>query len=111
MRPFEAYSYSALNQLLRVCGLQFFFQRVEGLEPDEESSNLILGSAIHHAHAFLRVQQKRGERVVLDDAKQVFAESLATLAEGGLVHFEEGEFEEKREAGLGYVDLLHANLS
>lgn len=112
MRPIlpEAWSFSSLNQYLRICGAQFLFQRVQGLDPESESPNLVLGSAVHHAHAFVRSRQKAGKPTVLDDARQVFVESFEAMASNPIVAFQEGEAESLREEGLKYVDLIATNL-
>jgi CRISPR/Cas system-associated exonuclease Cas4 (RecB family) len=106
----EAWSYSALNQFLRICGAQYLFQRVEGIEPEVESPNVVLGSALHHAASFMRYHQKLGKPIVLDDAREVFVEGFDVLASNPIVRFEEGEAAAMREDGLKYVALLHANL-
>jgi RecB family exonuclease len=106
----EAWSYSALNQLLRICGAQFFFERVAGMEPSELSPAPILGSSLHHAHAFARVRQMRGEPIVLDDLRDVFSESFLALTEDERVVLDQGEREQLRADGLAYVELLAAHL-
>lgn len=103
------WSASALSQFLR-CGAQYLFARIEGLDPEAESTNFVLGSALHHAHAFVRTKQKRCESVLLDDAKQVFVDSFDVLGSNPVVKFEDGEAAGLREDGLRYVELLVANL-
>ncbi|MBI3725381.1 PD-(D/E)XK nuclease family protein, partial [bacterium] len=72
---------------------------------------LPLGSALHNAHAFMRASQQKREPVVLDDARQVFAESYDVLASNPIVEFsDESEREAHREAGFKYVALIHADL-
>lgn len=106
----EAWSYSALNHLLRICSAQFLFQRIAGLEPAFESPNLVLGRSVHHAAAYIRARQMRGELATADDAREVFVESFDILSSNPVVRFEEGEAEAIREQGLLLVDLLHAHI-
>lgn len=104
-----AWSYSALKQLLGVCGLQFRFERIEKQEPDALAVEPIVGSCLHHVHAYARHRQRSGEPIHVDDLRAVFTESWALLTQDPRVQV--GDPARELNDGLKLVDLLHANLS
>jgi hypothetical protein len=53
------WSYSQINQFLRICPLQYAFQRIYGLKPEFITETLPFGSAIHRtAEHFLPVERR-----------------------------------------------------
>lgn len=103
----RVWSYSSLNQLLRVCSLQFFFERVERLEPEQGSAAAALGTAIHYAAGLARRQQAAGQ---LDRAevRGVFSDAFAMSLDTGLplVFPKNADAASLRELGVKLVDVF-----
>jgi hypothetical protein len=74
------WSYSSLNQISNICALQFRFQRIDRLEPEFTSQNLVYGSAIHIAASWLWRLRKDGARVQPGEIQDVFSGTLEKLA-------------------------------
>src|SRR5580765_5045570 len=69
----EHWSYSQLNQLLRICPLQFAFQRISRLQPEFVTETLPFGSAIHRTAECLWASKLDGKDVPADDLAELFA--------------------------------------
>ena len=78
--PLEEYrkqphwSFSALNQLLNICSLQWAFQRVDKLEPAFTSVNLCFGSAYHRTMEWIGMMRMQGTLPDVADAQDVFTD-------------------------------------
>jgi Holliday junction resolvase-like predicted endonuclease len=70
----DHWSYSQLNQLLRICPLQFAFQRIHHLQPEFVTETLPFGSAIHRTAEYLWASKIDGKDVAADDLVELFAE-------------------------------------
>src|SRR5580765_823587 len=75
MQPIERehWSYSQLNQLLRICPLQFALQRISHLQPEFVTETLPFGSAIHRTAEALWASRLDGKDVSADDLAELFA--------------------------------------
>jgi CRISPR/Cas system-associated exonuclease Cas4 (RecB family) len=90
--------------------LQYRFQRIDRLEPEFTSQNLVYGSAIHAAASWLWRLRKEGVRVLTGEIRDVFSGTLEKLVgEAGRVLFEDGESLDSLEIeGQTLVDVLIA---
>ena len=68
------WSYSALNQFLNICSLQFFFDRIAKLPKHFTPVSLSFGSAYHRALEWVNLQRKDGETPQPDESSDLFAE-------------------------------------
>ena len=77
------WSYSSLNQLLNICSLQYYFQRIAKLKPAFASTNLVLGSAYHRTLEQVYLAIKNGTVFSVENALEFFTTSwrLATGTE------------------------------
>ncbi len=104
------WSYSQLNQISNICALQYRFQRIDRLEPEFTSQNLVYGSAIHAAASWLWRLRKDGARVQPGEIRDVFAGTLEKLAgEAGRVQYDEGDtLASLSKEGQALIDVLVA---
>jgi CRISPR/Cas system-associated exonuclease Cas4 (RecB family) len=73
------------------CSLQFQFQRIDRLEPEFTSQNLVYGSSIHAAASWMYRLRKEGQRVQAAEIRDIFADSLSKMAgEAERVQYDEG---------------------
>jgi hypothetical protein len=69
------WSYSSLNQLLNICSLQYYFQRIAKLKPAFLSVNLLLGSAYHRTLEKVYLAIKNGTAFPPASALEFFTAS------------------------------------
>ena len=63
----EHWSYSQINQFLRICPLQYAFQRRYSLKSEFVTESLPFGSAIHRTAEYLWARRMDGLDVSEDD--------------------------------------------
>ena len=73
-RDREHWSYSALNQFLNICSLQYFFDRIAKLPKTFAPVSLSFGSAYHRTLEWVNLQRKDGAVPKPDDSSDLFAE-------------------------------------
>jgi hypothetical protein len=87
-RDREHWSYSALNQFLNICSLQFFYDRIAKLPKHFTPVSLSFGSAYHRALEWVNLQRKEGVVPTPDESADLFAEVWSRqLAEDGDIRF------------------------
>ncbi len=69
------WSFSSINQLLNICSLQYFYQRIERVEPAFTPLPLSFGSAIHRALEYINECRMQDGPLELsaDDGRELFA--------------------------------------
>ena len=94
-RDREHWSYSSLNGLLNICGLQWAFQRLYGLIPEFRPASRSFGSAFHRVLEWVAHTRKEGKRPKDSDAQELFTDLWhRQLDEDGDVKFDDDENEE-----------------
>jgi len=73
MRRRPHWSFSAVNQFLRICPAQFAFQRIWGLEPDFVAEALPFGAAFHRTVEFFWLRRTNGQDATADELATLFA--------------------------------------
>lgn len=71
-RDREHWSFSALNQFLNICSLQFYFDRIARLERTFTPVSLSFGSAFHRALEFIGLVRKEGRQPQEQEARDLF---------------------------------------
>lgn len=104
------WSYSSLNQLLNICSLQYYFQRIAKLKPAFASVNLLLGSAYHRALEQVYLAIKNGTVFTADNAREFFTASWRLAVKGQDVRFGKLSAEETEEQGRKLVSCCLDNL-
>lgn len=104
----EMWSVSAIQNFLR-CPAAYYFGRVVGLDAEEESPALALGSALHAAQAFALSRLKSVGLPSLEHMREVFVETFDLSVGDPRFAFAEGEAEALRQDGLAYCEVLHAS--
>lgn len=102
----EAWSVSAIQAFLR-CPAFYYFSRVLGLDAEEESPALALGSALHAAQAFALARLNATGLPPLEHMREIFVETFDLSVGDPRFAFGEGEAEALREDGLAYCEVLH----
>lgn len=89
-RDREHWSYSSLNQILNICGLQWTFQRLYRLTPEFKPVALSFGSAFHRALEWFARNRQDGQTPKATEARELFTDLWQRqLAEDGEVRFDE----------------------
>lgn len=110
LRKSPHWSHSSLNQLLRICQLQWYFQRVERREQNSTPLSLLLGSAYHNAAAFITSNRITGEFDTLEDAQEIFTESfLLECRAAKKLNIDQAEWEHHNRIGRLCVETLYHN--
>lgn len=71
-RDREHWSFSALNQFLNICGLQYYYDRIARLERTFTPVSLSFGSAFHRALEFIGLVRKEGRQTQEQEARDLF---------------------------------------
>jgi hypothetical protein len=71
-RDREHWSYSALNQFLNICGLQFYFDRIAKLPRRFTPVTLSFGSAFHRVCEWISLTRKEGKMPKREEAADLF---------------------------------------
>ena len=74
LRKRPHWSFSALNSLLNICSLQYFFQKVEKLTPTHTSVNLVAGSVYHRTLDQVFLARKLEMPLTLDEALELYTQ-------------------------------------
>lgn len=93
------WSYSSLNQLLNICSLQFYFQRIAKLPPEFTPVNLLLGSAYHRTMEQVYLARKNSTVFTPDHAVEFFTASWRGAIEDQEVRFGKLTAEETEDQG------------
>ena len=72
MRERPHWSYSSLNQLLNICSLQFFFEKIEKLQRPFTPVSLVFGSAYHRVMEFIAMHRLEGRLPMADETRDLF---------------------------------------
>ena len=82
------WSYSSLNQLLNICSLQWFFQRIEQLPQPFTPLSLAFGSAFHRVMEYIALSRQDGSMPTESDTRDLFNEVWKRqVAEDGNIAF------------------------
>jgi putative RecB family exonuclease len=71
-RDREHWSFSAINQFLNICSLQYAFDRIYKLEKRFTPVSLSFGSAYHRALEFIHLMRKEGKQISESEARDLF---------------------------------------
>ena len=66
------WSFSALNQFVNICSLQYYFQRIARLRPTFTSVSLSFGTAFHRTCEWINLTRKEGTTPRRTDASDLF---------------------------------------
>ncbi|MDA1257858.1 MAG: PD-(D/E)XK nuclease family protein [Chloroflexi bacterium] len=104
-RSREHWSYSAINQFVNICSLQFFFDRIAKLPKAFTPLSLSFGSAYHRALEWVHLTRKEGAIPKAVEIRDLFADIWGRqLEEDRDIRFDEGEDAEScRARGMDMV--------
>jgi CRISPR/Cas system-associated exonuclease Cas4 (RecB family) len=99
------WSYSSISQYL-ACPLRFFFQRILGLPQTTVSSNLVLGSSVHHALAEYHRTIQRDEPTSVEALHRAFVSSWTRReTEVKVAYRDEGTRDNAIAQGISLIEL------
>lgn len=104
------WSYSSLNQMLNICSLQWFFQRVAKVQPSHVPVNLVLGSAYHRTLEQVYLAKKNGSVFTGDEALEFFTSSWRLATENQPVRFSKLSAEETADQGRKLIACALENI-
>ena len=97
-------SYSQINQFLRICPLQYAFQRVMTLQPEFVTESLPFGSVIHRTAEHLWANRMDGKDVTEDDLAGLFAELWKReVADTENLQFQKGDYDTLLKQGQDMI--------
>lgn len=87
-------SYSQINQFLRICGLQYAFQRIHKLESEFVNENMPFGSAIHRTAEHFWAMRLDGKDADESQLAALFADLWAReVADYDNLQFQKSDFD------------------
>jgi hypothetical protein len=104
------WSYSSLNQLLNICSLQYYFQRIARLKPAFASINLVLGSSYHRTLEQIYLARKNGTVFTQDSALEFFTTSWRLATSTANVRFGKQTAEETEDQGRKLISCCIDNI-
>lgn len=97
-------SYSQINQFLRICPLQYAFQRIMTFQPEFVTESLPFGSTIHRTAEHLWANRMDGKDVTEDDLAGLFAELWKReVADRENLQFQKGDFDSLLKQGQDMI--------
>ncbi len=94
-RDREHWSFSAINQFLNICSLQYAFDRIYKLEKRFTPVSLSFGSAYHRALEFIHLMRKEGRPTSESEARDLFRDLWSRqVKEDENIRFDEEQTED-----------------
>ena len=103
LRKRPHWSYSALNSLLNICSLQYFFQKVEKLTPTHTSVNLVAGSCHHRTLDQVFLARKLEMPLTLDEALELYTQDWRRSSREENIKFGKLDAKGVEEQGRGLI--------
>lgn len=105
MRERPHWSYSSLNQLLNICSLQYFFEKIEKLQRPFTPVSLAFGSAYHRVMEFIAAHRMDGNLPAAKDVRDLFHTAWERQqAEGPPMEESEESPDQLAEQGAGLAE-------
>jgi len=107
------WSFSAINQLLNICSLQYHFERETEAEPAFRSVALAFGSAFHRAMEHVgRYRMEHGDPPQLAEVQDLFADAWDRQNQHDVRYGEKHSYESCQREGINLVScaLEHLDL-
>lgn len=104
------WSYSSLNQLLNICSLQYYFQRIAKRKPAFASVNLLVGSAYHRTLEQIYLAMKNGTVFKAEQALEFFTNSWRLAVKDQNVRFVKMTADETEEQGRKLIACCLENI-
>lgn len=98
------WSFSSLNQLLNICSLQWWFQRILGLEPSHVPANLAAGSVHHRTMDQVYLARKLGTPLALGEALDLYSQDWRRTAREENIRYGRLDAKGVEEQGRGLVE-------
>jgi Holliday junction resolvase-like predicted endonuclease len=105
------WSYSALNQIFNVCGLQFYFDRIVKLPKAFTPASLAFGSAYHRVMEWAALMRKQSQQVKAQSASELFHDVWSRqIEEDTDIKYDDGEdAETSAKLGRDMVECAVSN--
>ncbi|HQA43676.1 MAG TPA: PD-(D/E)XK nuclease family protein [Phycisphaerae bacterium] len=107
----EHWSYSQINQFLKICPLQFAFQRLFRMQPEFVTENMPFGSAIHRTAEYFWAKRVKGQDVTSDELAALFADVWQReVADTPNLRFQRGDFDSLLSQGQQLIRVYRENI-
>lgn len=107
----EHWSYSQINQFLKICPLQYAFQRLFRMEPEFVTENMPFGSAIHRTAEYLWAKRVEGKDVTGDELADLFADVWQREVKDTLnLKFQKGDCDSLLSQGQALIRVYRQNI-
>jgi Holliday junction resolvase-like predicted endonuclease len=97
------WSFSSLNQLLNICSLQYYLQRIAKIKPAFASTNLVLGSAYHRTLEQVYLAKMNGTVFSDEQALEFFTASWDRAVKTEPIRFRKLNAEETADQGRSLI--------
>ena len=100
----EHYSYSQINQFLRICPQQYAFQRIHKYKPEFVTEAMPFGSAIHRTAEYFWAKRMDGLDATEDELAELFADRWdRQVRETTNLKFQRSDFDTLLQQGQGMM--------
>lgn len=107
----EHLSYTQINQFLRICPLQFAFQRIFRLTPSFVTESLPFGVAMHRTAEHLWGRRVEGQDATEDELADLFADLWQrAVQDTEQLRFQKGDFDSLLAQGQAMIRLYRREL-
>lgn len=112
LRKREHISASAINDYIE-CGLHYKFSRIDKLEPEFRSDNLVFGSTIHKVIAHFHQERMIGKIPTVSELHVIFEEHWRNAQKGDIpIKYSKGkDHQTLLEEGKKLLEVYHENFS
>jgi CRISPR/Cas system-associated exonuclease Cas4 (RecB family) len=111
LRKRPHWSFSSLNGLLNICSLQWFFQKVEKLEPAHTSVNLVAGSVYHRTLDQVYLARKLEMPLTPDEALELYTQDWRRSSREQNIKFGKLDAKGIEEQGRGLITVAWENIN
>lgn len=111
LRKRPHWSFSSLNGLLNICSLQWFFQKVEKLEPAHTSVNLVAGSVYHRTLDQVYLARKLEMPLTPDEALELYTEDWRRSSREEDIRYGKLDAQGVEEQGRGLIRVAWDNIA
>jgi putative RecB family exonuclease len=107
------HSFSALNQFVNNCSLQYAFRYVYKIEPEHTPVTLAFGKAFHAAVEWIARQRQSGDKADSSEVQDLFSDcwNLECLSDDKIALGSKDEWDSLNETGRKAVECLNDNWS
>jgi hypothetical protein len=110
LRKRPHWSFSALNSLLNICSLQYYFSKILKLEPTHTSVNLVAGSVYHRTLDQVYLARKLEMPLTPDEALELYTQDWRRSSREQNIKYGKLDAQGVEEQGRGLIRVAWENI-